>query len=192
MVPAAAIAPVGLWINSFSAKALRSAASANRPSNANSFDHARQLAIVRSIPSSTISGVTIRSGSPSVAVMTSRWREDADVVNAPCSTWPLGVPPPVPVSCAGPCSMPRTPSMMPSTRMIGPATVCSTHGDAAPRRVPGATSHRISTAPRTPSMRRASSDHGSRPATPVTRASVTFTRPDAVVNVVSSTFVPTT
>jgi hypothetical protein len=58
--------------------------------------------------------------------------------------------------------------------------------------VPGATSQLIATSPASPSTRRPSSDHGSRPATPVTSASVTRTVPDAVVKVVVSTLVPGT
>ena len=88
--------------------------------------------------------------------------------------------------------MPRTPSITPSTRITAPCTVCSTQGAAVPSIVPGATDQRNATAPFSPSTRRASSAQGSRPATPVTRASVTRTRPAAVVKVVCSTLVPDT
>ncbi len=77
----------------------------------------------------------------------------------------------------------------PSTRSTAPCTVSCTHGAAVPKHVPGRTAARIATVPDRPSTRRASSDHGSRPATPVLSASVTRTLPDAVVNVVVSTLV---
>lgn len=78
---------------------------------------------------------------------------------------------------------------VPTRRMRLPS-MCSAHGLAWPNTVPGSTAQSRTTVPRTPSMRRASSTQGSRPATPVTRASVTRTSPVAVVNVVSRTLVP--
>ncbi len=80
----------------------------------------------------------------------------------------------------------------PSSRRTAPCTVSWIHGDAVPKQVPGRTAARSCTVPDRPSMRRASSDHGSRPATPVLSASVTRTLPDAVRNVVVSTLVPGT
>ena len=68
--------------------------------------------------------------------------------------------------------------------------MCSAHGLDVPSTVPGSTDQSRTTVPETPSIRRASSSHGRRPATPVTSASVTSTVPVAVVNVVSSTLVP--
>lgn len=81
---------------------------------------------------------------------------------------------------------------MPCRRSTAPLTVSCTHGEAVPSAVPGFTTARSRTWPSRPSTRRASSDHGSRPATPVFSESVTATRPDAVLNVVRSTLVPAT
>ena len=76
--------------------------------------------------------------------------------------------------------------------MIENPSMRSVHGAAERSIVPGCTHQANSTSPFTPSTRRASSAHGSRPAMPVTMASVSFATPLAVVNVVSRTFVRAT
>ncbi|GMA31509.1 hypothetical protein [Litorihabitans aurantiacus] len=86
----------------------------------------------------------------------------------------------------------RTARARPSTRRIVPAEVSLVQGEAVASIVPGATTPRRRTVPLTPSIRRASSHQGRRPARPVLSESVTRTLPDAVVKVVSSTFVPGT
>jgi hypothetical protein len=63
----------------------------------------------------------------------------------------------------------------------GPRSTFVADGDDVPRAVPGATRHPISTDPDSPSTRRASSTHGSRPAAPVLKESVTRTWPRSVV-----------
>ncbi len=136
------------------------------------------------MPSSTIAGFGIRTGSRSVPTIVRTWRDPSFAVNAPDSDCVPG--------SAGPWSRPTTASVTPSTRMTGPLCVDCTHGDDVPSAVPGATTQLMATSPVSPSIRRPSSDHGSRPATPVTSASVTRTLPDAVVNVVVSTLVPGT
>jgi hypothetical protein len=83
----------------------------------------------------------------------------------------------------------RTAIVIPSARTTGPLAVVWTHGEAVLRQVPGRTTARMVTRPSSPSMRRAISVQGSRPATPVLRASVTRTAPSAVRNVVVSTLV---
>ncbi len=138
------------------------------------------------MPASTLAGTGRWIGSPWVATTINRWRESSLVVKAPLSSV---APDASPSTGAGPCSSPTTAIVVAPERMIGPRVLSSIHGEAVPRAVPGRTRHRNSTVPEMPSMRRASSAHGRRPAMPVTRASVMDARPCSVVNVVRSTFV---
>ena len=105
------------------------------------------------------------------AVTPTRCREPGAVRKVPWTAWS--------VTSVSTSPSSRTASVTSWTRRTVPCTVSCAQGDAEFRQVPGAIANRIGTRPATPSTRRASSVHGSRPAPPRLSASTTRTVPDA-------------